>query len=98
MAPRLLTPELSRRVFHFVHQVDPSPLITLSDLRYLQVPILGFDGQEHVGELLVHCIVADEVEDIFMEIFQAKFPIEKMKLIENYEADDTASMEDNNSS
>ncbi len=98
MAPRLLTPELSRRVFHFVHQADPAPQIMISDLRYLQVPLLGFDGQEHVGELIVHQTVADEVEEIFIEIFQAKFPIEKMRLIENYEADDTASMEDNNSS
>ena len=98
MASRQLTPELSQRVFHFVHLADPVPKITPADLRYVQVPIFGFDGQEQLGELIVHESVAQEVEEIFIEIFQARFPIEKMHLIENYGADDTASMEDNNSS
>jgi len=98
MAPRQLTPELLKRVFHFVHQADPSPKITPSDLRYLEVPLFGFDGKEHIGELIIHQTVAQEVEEIFIEIFEARFPIEKMRLIENYGADDNASMEDNNSS
>ncbi|HEY5234824.1 MAG TPA: hypothetical protein VIJ14_01495, partial [Rhabdochlamydiaceae bacterium] len=98
MAPRELTPDLSERVFHFVHQADPSPKITPDHLRYLQVPLFGFDGEQHVGELIVHRTVAEEVKEIFIEIFEARFQIEKMRLIENYGADDTASMEDNNSS
>jgi hypothetical protein len=98
MAPRQLTPELSRRVLSFVHLVDSSPQIDISDLRYVQVPFYGFDAQHHLGELIVHGNVADEVEEIFHELFEARFPIEKMKLIEEYEADDNASMEDNNSS
>lgn len=98
MAPRQLTPDLSERIFHFVHQTDPLPKITEADLRYVQVPLFGFDGKEHLGELVVHKNVAQEVEKIFIEIFEAQFPIEKMRLIENYGADDTASMEDNNSS
>ena len=98
MASRQLTPELTRRLLGFIHQVDPSPKIDILDLRHLQVPLYGFDGLEHLGELIVHRIVAEEVEEIFLEIFQAHFPIEKMRLIEDYEADDNASMEDNNSS
>lgn len=93
-----LTPELIQQVFHYVQQADPSPKIIPADLSYVQVPLFGFDGQEHIGELIVHQAVADEVEAIFMEIFRARFPIEKMRLIENYGADDNASMEDNNSS
>ncbi len=98
MAPQQLTPELTERVFHFVHLADPTPCITATDLSYVQVPLFGFDGQEHVGELIVHQKVAREVEEIFHELFQAQFPIEKMRLIENYGANDLASMEDNNSS
>jgi len=98
MAPRQLTTELTQRVLHFVHRVDPSPKIDVSNLRYLQVPFYGFDDQEHAGALIVHQAIALEVEEIFLELFQARFPIEKMSLMEEYGADDNASMEDNNSS
>jgi hypothetical protein len=96
MAP--LTTELAQRVLHFIHQVDRAPKIDISDLRHLQVPFYGFDGQEHLGDLIVHRVVAEEVEQIFLELFHAHFPIEKIRLIEEYGADDNASMEDNNSS
>jgi hypothetical protein len=98
MAPRHLEAALARRVLSFIQKADPSPRIAVSELRYLQIPFFGFDDQEHTGELLVHQSVAEEVEEIFHEIFCARFPIEKMRLIENYNWDDNASMEDNNSS
>lgn len=72
--------------------------VGLGDLRYVQVTYWGFDGKEHIGELIVNREVAEEAVEIFRELYTAKFPIEKIRLIDEYNADDELSMEDNNSS
>lgn len=72
--------------------------IPLTDLRYITISHWGFDDEIHVGELVVHKNVANELIEIFQELFTAKFPIEKMVLIDAYQANDDLSMEDNNSS
>lgn len=72
--------------------------VGLSDLSYVQVLHWGFDHREHTGELIVHKRVAEEIIQIFKELYEARFPIEKIKLIDEYGADDGLSMEDNNTS
>jgi len=42
--------------------------------------------------------IADDLMEIFKALYQAKYPIEKMRLIDYYDGDDEASMRDNNSS
>ena len=75
----------------------PAP-IKPEDLAYLKITYFGFDGKSHTGEMIVHQKVAKEVLGIFQELYRAKFPIEKMKLIDDYGADDNRSMSANNSS
>ena len=72
--------------------------ISLGDLAYLEISFWGYDDQEHVGELIVHKRLAQEVLEIFQEIYENHFPIERMRLVEAYNVDDIASMNDNNSS
>lgn len=72
--------------------------IPLSDLAYLRVTHYDMAGNIKMGELVVHREIAVMVMKIFEDIFAAKFPIEKMRLIDDYDADDEHSMEDNNSS
>lgn len=69
-----------------------------SDLRYIKVLHLGFDGETYVGEMIVNKAIADDVIDIFRDLYSISYPIEKMLLIDEYNADDNKSMEDNNSS
>lgn len=79
--------------------------VPLEDLRYLKISHWGYDDQVHQGEMIVHKDVASEVVEIFKELFVAKFPIERMRLIDDYfqpgktkgEIDDS-SIRDNNSS
>lgn len=73
-------------------------IITIDDLRYLKVTHWGFDQKRHVGELIVHAQVAEEVLEIFKELYEVEYPIEKMVLVDDYYADDNLSMADNNSS
>jgi D-alanyl-D-alanine carboxypeptidase len=68
-------------------------------LRRAEVTYLGFDGQTHRGDLIVHEDLATEVVAIFDQLLQLRYPIEKVRMLDNYPgADDELSMEDNNTS
>ena len=68
------------------------------ELCYLRVLHTGFDEKTYIGELVVNQKIADDVLDIMKELYEKRYPIEKMLLIDEYGADDEASMSDNNTS
>ena len=72
--------------------------VPLSELRYLHVLHIGFDGETHEGELICNVSIADDLLDIFKKLYEAKYQIEKIRLVDEYNADDELSMRDNNSS
>ena len=72
--------------------------IPLSDLRYLHVLHVGFDGGVHEGEIICNQQIAQDLLEIFEALYNAQYPIEKIKLVDEYGADDESSMADNNSS
>lgn len=69
-----------------------------SDLRYLQVLHKNLQGQSIVGELVVNESIAGDVLEIFRELYRNSYPIEKVRLVDWYDGDDEASMQDNNTS
>lgn len=73
-------------------------LIGTEELRYLNVMYYGFDGKAHEGELIVNQSIAEDIISIFRELYKIKYPIEEMKLIDEYGADDERSMSSNNTS
>ncbi len=72
--------------------------IERSDLRYLTVLHVDAEGRVHRGELVCNKAIADNLLDIFRELYKARYPIERMQLIDNFDADDERSMQANNSS
>lgn len=68
------------------------------DLRYLRVMHYNKEGEVRRGELICHKDIADALLEIFQELYKAKYPIERMVLVDEYGADDEASMCANNSS
>ncbi|MEJ6748965.1 MAG: M15 family metallopeptidase [Flavobacteriales bacterium] len=73
----------------------------IKDLVFLQsvkVAYINLDGETQMGELIVHHELAEEVVDIFRDIYECRFPIEKMTPINLYDCNDDKSMEDNNTS
>ena len=68
------------------------------ELRYLHILHVGFDNNTHEGELIVNKRIAEDVLDIFKELYKAGYQIEKVRLIDDYNAQDELSMRDNNSS
>ena len=91
-----LPPEVMEEVRKYSWR--PGCPVPLEDLSYLEVGYIGFDGRPHTGRLIVHRTVASEVVDIFRELFEARFPIERMELIDYYQGSDNASMAANNTS
>ena len=72
--------------------------VAREELRYLTVLHVDAAGETHPGEMIVNAQIAEDVLEILRELYQAGYPIEKIRLVEEYGADDETSMEDNNSS
>ncbi len=68
------------------------------ELRYVRVLHVGFDGKTYIGELVVNQIIAEKTVEIFRELYKIAYPIERIRLIDDYDADDGLSMADNNAS
>lgn len=69
-----------------------------SELRYLTIPHHDGKGNILMGELVCNRAIASDLIDIFSQAFMAGYPIERMVLIDDYNADDRASMAANNTS
>nr|WP_204808055.1 M15 family metallopeptidase [Mycobacterium riyadhense] len=68
-------------------------------LRRVDVDHIGFDGQTHRGQLIVHEDLVPEVIEIFDQLYRLGYPVDKIRTVEHYPAgDDELSMEDNNTS
>ena len=76
----------------------PGCPVPLSDLRLLSLTHWGFDGQPHQGELVVRAGHADAIRSVFAQLFEMGFPIEQMRLVDEFGGDDDRSMAANNTS
>ena len=92
----VITEEIFQRIngCSYVENED----IALEDLRYLKVLHIGFDGEEHEGELIVNQAIADDILEIMEALYQNQYPIERMVLVDEYDGDDEKSMQANNTS
>ena len=72
--------------------------VPLADLRYLNVLHKNLRGETLTGELICNAQIAETLIDIFEKLYAGNYPIEKIKLVDEYNADDELSMRDNNSS
>lgn len=69
-----------------------------NQLRYLRCLHTDKEGHVIVGEMVVNKLIATDILDILLQLYHAKYPIERMRLIDLWEADDEKAMGDNNSS
>lgn len=72
--------------------------VPLEDLRLLRLAYHDFSGEVHIGELVVHRDVAEDVAGVFEVLFSVGFPIERMELVDVYGGDDLMSMKADNTS
>lgn len=94
-----LSDHLRRYITGVTYPKTDEPLeITYDDLSYLRIRHYNFEGAVTEGELICNKEIAQDLVEIFYELYQNQYQIEKVRLIDEYEGDDTASMEDNNTS
>ena len=92
---RPIGPHLRHRMRYSHHPGCPTPL---TDLRYLHMTYLGFDHTAHTGEMVIHKTYAADITDVFHQLYQARWPIQRMRLIDDYHGHDNQSMANNNTS
>ena len=76
----------------------PNPHIGREDLRYLRVLHWDYDGKTHEGEMICNKKIASRLVSIFRKLYEAKYPIQRMVLPDEYDADDEKQMRANNTS
>lgn len=72
--------------------------VSYDDLCYMSVLHYNFHGVERTGELICNKAIAQDLVEIFYELYQNEYQIEQIRLIDEYSGDDTLSMQDNNTS
>lgn len=80
-----------------------NPNVKLSDLRYLKVLHYNYNHDYQVGEIIVNAGLAEEMLQIFRELYDAEYEVESMHLVDNYwtgdgDTTDSASIDVNNTS
>ena len=92
-----IAPKLKEKMIekHSWHRGCPVDTI---NLRYLRMTYMDFDGEDQVGELIVHKDVASDMISILKELYDIGYPIKQMKLVSDFGADDWQSIEADNTS
>jgi hypothetical protein len=66
---------------------DPKCPVGVAELRYLTMSFWGFDGRAHTGEMIVNVRFADKVTTVFRALWDARFPLEAMRVTSKAELD-----------
>ncbi|MBP3825190.1 MAG: M15 family metallopeptidase [Butyrivibrio sp.] len=88
--------EVFKRISGISYPVDCQ--VPLDDLRYVVLQYVDFNNDSQTGEMIVNKAIAQDVVEIFYELFENGYQIESIKLVDEFGGDDTASMLANNTS
>jgi D-alanyl-D-alanine carboxypeptidase len=69
-----------------------------ASLRRVFVSYVGFDGRPHRGALVVNRAVVSDVSEVFRSLYDARFPIRRMRPASAYGGSDDRSMAADNTS
>ena len=88
--------EIFKRISGISYPVDCT--VSLDELRYLVLQYIDFNGETQTGEMICNKSIAQDVVEIFYELYRNDYQIESVKLVDEFNGDDTASMLANNTS
>ena len=72
--------------------------VNRDDLRRVSVLHIDFQGHTQQGEIICHKAIANDLCEIFQELYRQRYPIERIRPIDDFDADDERSMQANNTS
>ncbi|MDF2119806.1 M15 family metallopeptidase [Roseiarcaceae bacterium H3SJ34-1] len=80
------------------HVLSSSPAVGCERLAIVRVSYVDFTGTAREGHICVLDVLAEPVSNIFAELFRQRFPIESVRLMNEFNGDDDASIAQNNTS
>lgn len=80
------------------HSWRPGCPVPVESLRLLTLTYWDFTGAVQTGELVVHRDHAKPVLSVMKNLFEQRFPIQRIELIDKYQGDDDLSVAANNTS
>ena len=72
--------------------------VSLDELRYVHILYIDFNGQTQSGEIVCNRAIAEDLIEIFEELYINNYELEEVSLVDKYDADDETSMANDNSS
>lgn len=72
--------------------------ISLDELRYVHIWHYNFNDDPVEGELICNEAIAQDLVEIFYELYRNEYQLEQVLLIDEFDGDDISSMEANNTS
>lgn len=72
--------------------------IGFGDLRHLLLLYIDFDGRIRVGEMVCNRLISNDLLEIFKELFEKGYQFCSIRLIDDFDGSDEASMQANNTS
>ena len=73
-------------------------VIPIEDLRYLRISYVDFSDSVRTGEMVCNKAIAEDLLDIFRQLYGIRYQIASIRLVDDFDGDDEASMQANNSS
>jgi D-alanyl-D-alanine carboxypeptidase len=72
--------------------------VGLDGLRLIRMTYWGMDNKPHQGELVVNARVATKIASVFHKLYDDRYPIRRMELVDKYKGSDFDSIEADNTS
>lgn len=92
-----LAPEFSMTLAQALEN-SPAPPDILANQTLLNIPFVDFEGQNQIGQLVLHRDLSSEVAELFRLLLVEGFPLGQMTPVAAFHWSDAASMEANNCS
>lgn len=92
-----LTDEVKERITGISYP-ETGCTVPYEDLAYVGLLYIDFNGDEQTGELICNKAIAQDMVEIFYELYRNEYRIERVRLVDEYGGDDTLSMLDDNTS
>lgn len=91
---------VSRHLMHRIRGISyhENEQITPAELRYLRIPYIDFNGETRTGEMICNHSIAMPLLEIFHTLFEHRYPIERIQLVDDFQADDDLCCLKNNTS
>lgn len=91
---------ISKHLMHRIRGISyrENEQISPSELRYLRIPYIDFNGETRTGEMICNHSIAMPLLDIFHTLFEHRYPIERIQLVDDFQADDDLCCIKNNTS